>query len=205
MINADTILRAFACSPEDVEIAELIRQTAQLASCSAPLPERKSYSDVVYDNYQMLGLSLQFEPANVGSDARSCASGDLCLAAVDLYGHQDPADSRSSIWKPFVGLPLTLHFSHMGQTREAAISRSMTGKQFVSTFGEPTRKGGGDAGRMGPPVWMEWQLDVPGAAARVRSLKLLVELTGAAVRGPDRWSPDRAGSAQWGVLTLTKS
>lgn len=130
----------------------------------------------------------------------------MTLAAVDVYSGQ-----RGAGWSSFPRLPFD--FSKLSNGRVASISAESVGKEFVMGLGEPTRKGGGEAGGggLGPGLWMEWQhLTMLYADPTPRPFSLLVELApddnkAALKGGGHRWDLDKAGSSPWHTLTFHRT
>ncbi|SPO29498.1 uncharacterized protein UTRI_04767_B [Ustilago trichophora] len=201
MVGLDALATVLGSSPNKPEIQTLLNQ---VGASSTVDPEIKAYPDVVYHNYQSLGLSLQYEAATPGTDASKATADALRLAAIDIYSAHE--DKR---WTGCPGLPLQISATHVEtgrKTVEAIITHDSTGKALVSLLGEPERKGGGAGGRSGPAAWMEWSLRLssPDSDSRAaKEVKVQVELAGAGARGADRWNAERAGACQWAVITIS--
>lgn len=61
MVGLDALAAVLGSSPNQLEIQTLL---TQIGASSTVDPEIKAYPDVVYHNYQPLGLSLQCEYSN---------------------------------------------------------------------------------------------------------------------------------------------
>lgn len=151
---------------------------------------RKDFKKVSYHSSQSKGISLQSEES---SGVHKCK-------AIDIY-NEDGVKG----WSAFTGLPLKLtHTTQDGGERTLILTVDTRGADIVSQLGEPDRKGGGEpmkgggASGFGPGVWMEWSLQ-----HRSRSILIMIELSGLEARGQDRWEKQRAGSARWGVCTVS--
>jgi hypothetical protein len=186
--------------------SEKITSHIQSIATSNPLldiqsPEVKSYPDAVYLNYFSLGLSLLFKPVN-GYKPRfklrleDLKDEDLELDGVDLYNNPKPkADESKSnpAYTTYPVSPFTLNLvSIQDKTRPESmnITPETTGIQFVETFGEPDRKGGGagpSTGSIG--IWCEWSRD-----------GIMVEFGGDESRGPKAWETGK--DAVWKVITI---
>ncbi|TEB39001.1 hypothetical protein FA13DRAFT_1785267 [Coprinellus micaceus] len=183
----------------------------------APDPEVKSYPDAVYFNYYPLGLSILFTPRNgykpkIGLKYSDLDTGKLSLDSIDVYNvpkAKDPkklarsGSSRSEIaYATFPALPLAFALATDVKDKSGvvikrpdsiSISVQSTGKDLVSTLGEPDRKGGGagpSSGSIG--IWCEWSND-----------GIMIEFGGDEARGPQAW--ERGKDAAWKVITIFKA
>ena len=170
-----------------------------------PLPDVKSYPDAVYFNYYHLGLSLLFVPTNgyrpqTNLKRDDLRDEDLLLDGIDIYNISNikaaPSLSTSSTYSSYPVSPVVISVSAQDkdgkarQTSQLSIHLTMTGKDFVSTLGEPDRKGGGagpSSGNIG--IWLEWSKD-----------GLMVEYGGDESRGPKAWETGK--DAVWRVLSI---
>lgn len=169
-------------------------------------PDVKSYPDAVYFNYYSLGLSLLFIPIKgykprFGLSRQDLQDAHLVLDGIDIYNDlftaksEGKTSSRSPAYSPYPTTPIALTVTpetKEGTSRPSALSimRNMTGKEFVTTLGEPDRKGGGSgpsSGNIG--IWVEWTRD-----------GLMVEFGGENSRGPQAW--ERAKDAPWRVISF---
>lgn len=173
-------------------------------SSHVPIPEIKSYPDVVYFNYYSLGLSLLFIPIN--GYTPSAVSQDLqdtllVLDGIDIYNNlcADNSDANTASRSPaYSSYPITpIVLTVLPETKERtprpsglAITRNMTGKEFVAALGEPDRKGGGSGPSSGSiGIWVDWTRD-----------GLMVEFGGDDSRGPQAW--ERGKDAPWRVVSV---
>ena len=149
-------------------------------------PEIKSYSDAIYVNYYLLGVSFMLvskdgSKALKGFDAYSER---LMVDSIDIYnprssGTADKSSnsvasttSRDFMPYPRSSIDIARISSKDGETAAPTIFRITklsTGKDFVSALGEPDRKGGGAGPANGSiGIWCEWKRD----GIMVRSLKV---------------------------------
>lgn len=185
-----------------------------LAPSALESPHIKSYPDAVYYNYYSLGLSLQFHPLpksnyrpRTGLTQESeLDTTRLSLAVIDVYNHESHGkegdDSKkktatSSQYAAFPAYPIII--SHPpspssessssapspGADHRFAITPTTTGRQLVTSLGEPDRKGGG-AGGGSLGIWVEWT-----------QLGLMVEL---ASGGLEAW--DKGAESVWRCCTI---
>ncbi|KAI1793957.1 hypothetical protein LXA43DRAFT_884447 [Ganoderma leucocontextum] len=167
-------------------------------------PEVKSYSDAVYFNYYALGISLLFKPINgyvpkTGLKSEELQDKALILDGVDIYNVLPPkagANASRATKSPYTSYPIsptTLNLATIeGKDRPKSfdVTSQTTGKNFVSTLGEPDRKGGGagpSSGSIG--IWCEWTKD-----------GVMVEFGGEESRGPQAW--ERGKDAVWKIITV---
>lgn len=160
------------------------------------VPNRLKGSFGILKLIQSICAVLETDEASASvKDASKSDLNGLRLAAIDIYSGQD--DKR---WTLFPGLPLQIDAVSI----QASIAHDSTGKDLVSSLGEPQRKGGGAGGRSGPAAWMEWTLQLCSTnSSQPKDIKIQIELAGAAARGADRWNAERAGSCPWAVITIT--
>ncbi|SAM84827.1 uncharacterized protein UBRO_05976 [Ustilago bromivora] len=198
MTRLDGFARLLGGRPAQSQIQALLGH----AVSSSLEPEVKAYPDVVYHNYRSIGLSLQFEVSSPGKNASKVGSEDLCLAAIDIY-----SANEDKSWTCFPTLPLqidALRDDTASEQVKATITKAITGKDLVSSLGEPQRKGGGAGGRSGPAAWMEWSLKLDRSNLNESDpTTLQIELAGAGARGADRWNAERAGNCKWAVITVS--
>jgi hypothetical protein len=160
-----------------------------------PQPDIKAYSDVVYYNYYSLGVSLCLVAERRGG-TKITDGVKLIVDSVDLYNPQSPSvqvTSRASS-KPTFSVLSALPLSLSASTPLTTIT---TGRDFVQTFGEPSKKGGGTGW---VDIWLEWEDS--GIQVELRDPKgdevITEEAKKKGLGGP--W--DRAGSWVWGVIKL---
>jgi hypothetical protein len=153
----------------------------------SPQPEVKSYSDATYVNYFDVGMSLKFisdsghQPKTSTSDTKT-----LRLESIDVYNTGTTKSSRKTSFKTFSRLPLVIPVP-TAQDAILTITADTKGADFVSAFGEPTRKGGGQGSLSGSiDIWCEWP-----------QYGLLVELS---TTGPNAW--EQGQHSIWKVLTI---
>lgn len=187
-------------SPSSDVIVTHIKKLAELLSLNdVPLPEVKSYSDVVYFNYHKLGLSFQFSRKQTASPNRDQSGDDDCLSlvAMDLYNAPELTSSRStrSPFSSYPSLPLQIPLEPStggGSSEQPSLTiiANTTGKDFVGMLGEPSRKGGGTGSLSGSiNIWCEWTKD-----------GIMVEFGGEDARGPHAW--ERGKDTVWKVITV---
>ena len=226
MINAST-LAGIIGSPSEVDLDIVSLCGADIA----PKPEVADYPDARYVNYKTLGLSLCYEPSSSSSTKQ--------LTFVDLFNPPSSGASRPRRKQAYDGyasppLPLIFRFSDttlalppppkpkpgakLPENLPTTMERSLTfevkadttGKEFVSMFGEPTKKGEGHAGYV--PPFMEWEkMEIVGEDGVTMVVGVMVELgegsSGGvggmeeeAKKGAGVW--DRAGDWVWVGLKL---
>lgn len=183
---------------------------------NAATPEVKSYPDAVYFNYYALGLSLLFKPVDgytpkSGVRLEDLKCQNLVLDGVDIYnvlkpkdcadvnasGAPKPKPKSSPIYATYPVYPVTINLASLpadaeGKTRPQflRIMPETTGKDLVSTMGEPDRKGGGAGPSSGSiNIWCEWSKD-----------GIMVEFAGSDSRGPQAW--ERGKDAVWKVMSI---
>ncbi|TFY59093.1 hypothetical protein EVJ58_g6002 [Rhodofomes roseus] len=191
--------------PSSNELAGHISALATLVSKpDSAIPEVKSYSDAVYFNYLVLGLSLLFKPVNgykpkTGLKREELRDSDLVLDGIDIYNVIKL--SKPGTAKPFAAYPmspLVLSLSSQPPEEKDAkprpsqfeVKSETTGQEFVASMGEPDRKGGGagpSSGSIG--IWCEWSKD-----------GVMVEFGGEESRGPQAW--ERGKDAVWKVISV---
>ncbi|KAI0932033.1 hypothetical protein AcW1_000725 [Taiwanofungus camphoratus] len=203
--SSSDIKQLLGSHPSSSELLAHISSLAALVSKpEATVSEVRSYPDAVYFNYSPLGLSLLFKPVNgykpkVGLRREELKEADLIIDGIDVYNGFNPqaGNKPKSTYSAYPVSPLVLVLS---TTAEAAgseqrpatfdVKADTTGKQFVESFGEPDRKGGGagpSSGSIG--IWCEWSKD-----------GVMVEFGGDESRGPQAW--ERGKDAVWKVITI---
>ncbi|KAJ2919257.1 hypothetical protein MD484_g1145, partial [Candolleomyces efflorescens] len=209
-LSSNQLQSLLGVSPSSSKLSEYL---TKLSDGKVADPEVKSYPDAVYFNYYDLGLSLLFTPQKgykpkVGLKNTELETQKLVLDSLDLYNVPKPVDpakagktgsSRSEIaFTTFPATPVTLTLvsvqdkdgKNVSRPQSISISTASTGKELVSTLGEPDRKGGGagpSSGSIG--IWCEWSKD-----------GLMIEFGGDDARGPGAW--ERGKDAVWKVITL---
>ncbi|KAG9011115.1 hypothetical protein FRB94_009258 [Tulasnella sp. JGI-2019a] len=171
-------------------------------------PELQCYPNSVYMNHHSLGISLLFTPVNgykprSGTALDQLRNDDLVLESVDVYNVSPPLPPTpppappernktklaNAQYSPYPALPIQIP----GTESDGAIFHlfpESTGKDFVSFFGEPSRKGGGSGpagGSIG--IWCEW-----------KPVGLMVEFGGDEAKGSQAW--ERGKDAKWAVITF---
>ncbi len=155
-------------------------------------PILKVYPDAAYFNYYDLGITLLFSPREgyrpqSGTDLEDLDVGRLHLESLDVYNDLDNGKTSNQQFSPYPALPIS--FKSMGEEEKVALDvfSTTTGADFVSFFGEPTRKGGGggpSGGSIG--VWCEW-----------KTAGLMVEFGGEKAKS---WETGK--DAVWAVMTI---
>ncbi|THH18405.1 hypothetical protein EW146_g2555 [Bondarzewia mesenterica] len=210
MSTAANIRDLLGLCPSSAQLSTYLSELSSASpSSSARIPsEVKSYPDAVYLNYYALGLSLLFTPINgykpkTGLTREQLKEIDLVLDGIDIFNVlPKPSASESagksstvSSYTTYPISPITLAISPEakdGKTRPPSIdiSPSMTGKEFVTTLGEPDRKGGGAGPSSGSiQIWLEWSKD-----------GIMVEFGGDESRGPQAWETGK--DAVWKFMCL---
>lgn len=202
---ANNIQQLIGLGPDSPDFTTHISFLAGKASKrEAATPEVKSYSDAVYFNYYALGISFLFKPANgyvpkTGLKLEELQTRALVLDGVDIYNVPPPkagANASRATKSPYTSYPLsptTLSLATIeGKNRPQSfdVSPQTTGKDFVSTLGEPDRKGGGagpSSGSIG--IWCEWTKD-----------GVMVEFGGEESKGPQAW--ERGKDAVWKIMSI---
>ncbi|GAA5867767.1 hypothetical protein JCM3774_003405 [Rhodotorula dairenensis] len=192
-------------APFSSSYSPLLEQLASGLDTPVADPVVKAYSDIVYLNYHSLGLSLSFEPSGGYKPGRGTdldevrtegRNGRLQCTGVDVYNHEEGTDDEQeggqggpprkrkgpgADYAPFPRYPILLP----GGPHPFALDPATVGKDLVSHYGEPSRKGGGESGTsMG--VWTEWTPE--GVMVEWRST------------GLGAW--DKGGEATWSVVSL---
>jgi hypothetical protein len=209
-----TIRDILGCKPSSSVLREFVESLCHSASCppEAAVPEVKSYPDAVYFNFFRLGISLLFSPQagykpKTGLKQQDLDNERLLLDSVDLYNVPQVArpnapskpsrpDTLFSSY-PVSSSPLSLilnllHNPDPSKPRpeKLVVKAETTGKDFVSCFGEPGRKGGGSGPSSGSiGIWCEWPQD-----------GVMVEFGGDESRGPQAW--EKGKDAVWKVITI---
>ncbi|PIL31564.1 hypothetical protein GSI_06266 [Ganoderma sinense ZZ0214-1] len=202
---ASDIQKLIGLHPSSSDLVAHVSALAEKASIpEATTPEVKSYSDAVYFNYYALGVSLLFKPINgyvpkTGLKLEELQAKALVLDGVDIYNAPPPkaginaSRTTKSLYTSYPLLPTTLNLATVeGKNRPEsfAVTPQTTGKDFVSAFGEPNRKGGGvgpSSGSIG--IWCEWTKD-----------GVMVEFGGEESRGPQAW--ERGKDAVWKIMSI---
>lgn len=179
--------------------AETLSPTSANGEARVATLEVKEFPPVTYASSRAHGLSIQFERG-------SCQ-------AIDIYN-----EGAAKGWSSYSDLPLTMTLiptaNAPGERKLLKLEASMTGTDFVSLLGEPSRKGGGEplrgggASGLGPGAWMEWRglsiSEGPEDGKDASKLvDLMVELKGPDARGAQRWDKEKGGQAKWGILTIS--
>lgn len=172
-------------------LGQAVSSPAWQAYVSEKSVEQRSYPDICYYNIRQDGVSFQVDPATQK------------ILTIDLYNSQ-------ARWGAFPHYPLeiTIRGSN-GATFVLPITPTTTAIELVRTLGEPSRKGGGDAGgttarALGPAMWTEWAcLSKIGLSDSLTPLYLLAEYGGEAARAKDRWEPGRGSEARWATIALS--
>lgn len=149
--------------------------------------EHCAYPDMHYYNSRKLGISYQVKPTGTYASR---------IVSIDIYNGQPR-------WGTYPDYPILLNYNTTNGTRGLSIEPHTTALDFVLALGEPTRKGGGEAGgatarALGPALWMEWTL-----TTSYTPLYLMAEFRGKSARAPDRWELGRGSCATWATITLS--
>ncbi|KAG0696023.1 hypothetical protein DFH29DRAFT_952845 [Suillus ampliporus] len=205
---APDIQALLGANPSADSITVFLKDLAQHSNTSLTAPEVKSYSDVVYFNYNPLGISFLFIPQNgykpAGGLKREHLTEDsLVLDSINIYNAPKPkvtpeklTTSNRTAELAFSTYPMSKWCLSLSPEASASnvssieISLTTTGKDFVSCLGEPDRKGGGagpSSGSIG--IWCEWSKH-----------GIMVEFGGDEARGPQAW--ERGKDAMWRVITV---
>ncbi|CED84396.1 hypothetical protein [Phaffia rhodozyma] len=164
--------------PEDSQIKDLIQKATGLAGLDeVPEPVVQVYPDTTYLAYHTLGLSLSFTPPK--------PTGASVLSQIDIYN----PPPRSSVPTKTTSRNPT-YVSTPQQILPHPLSSTTNALDVLDAFGEPTRKGGGQAhlGSIGPGVWLEWTNLQEGKYG------LMLEFE---ERGEGVWERDRLGKSRW--------
>lgn len=180
-----------------------IHHLAALVPDASTVPEVKSYPDAVYFNFFPVGFSLLFKPVNgykpkTGLKREDLDDDALVLDGIDIYNIPQPKDGTSSQKhkSPYSTYPVetfSLDLVEIPDKPRAIamqVTRATTGKECVSSMGEPDRKGGGagpSSGSIG--IWCEWSKD-----------GVMVEFGGDESRGPQAW--EKGKDAIWKVISI---
>ncbi|KAG2154694.1 hypothetical protein DEU56DRAFT_375450 [Suillus clintonianus] len=205
---APDIQTLLGANPSADSMTVFLKDLAQHASASLTAPEVKSYSDAVYFNYYILGISFLFIPQKgykpTGGLKREHLKDDsLVLDSINIYNAPKPkatpeksTTSSRTAELAFSTYPMSKWNLSISPEASASnessieISLTTTGKDFVSCLGEPDRKGGGagpSSGSIG--IWCEWSKH-----------GIMVEFGGDEARGPQAW--ERGKDAMWRVITV---
>ncbi|KAG8864887.1 hypothetical protein FRB96_003473 [Tulasnella sp. 330] len=184
---------------------------ASLKSSSSPSkpPEIQCYCNAVYINHHSVGISLLFTPVNgykpvPRTTLAQLQRNNLILESVDVYNVPSLASDApptplehnktklaNAQYSTYPALPIMIPRSG-GDDALFELLPGTTGKDFVSFFGEPSRKGGGSGptgGSIG--IWCEW-----------KSVGLMVEFGGDEAKGSQAW--ERGKDAKWAIITFFK-
>lgn len=153
-------------------------------------PEVRKYTDMHYYNLRRKGVSLQVKP-----DTSQ-------VVTIDLYNAQ-------ARWGSFDEYPLRIPFWNQ-ERKECLLTLQpeTTALELVRTLGEPSRKGGAEAGgptarALGPAMWTEWTLETRLPATTQTTLYILAEYAGEAARAKDRWEPGRGSTTTWATIAIS--
>lgn len=189
-------------------------------------PDVKTYPDATYHNYYALGLSLCFLPTASGLEVDSIDVFNPSPSPPTSAGSSSskkkkasPYTSPSPVVVRFAETEVVLPPRKAGETeiryprpKVLKLERTMTGREIVRAFGEPTRKGAG--GWVG--VWVEWspvalrREGEGGAEGQVVELGVMLELNDPQVeeRSEEQKAKgmggvwDRAAGWQWGSIKV---
>lgn len=92
--------------------------------------EHCAYPDMHYYNSRKLGISYQVKPTGTYASR---------IVSIDIYNGQPR-------WGTYPDYPILLNYNTTNGTRGLSIEPHTTALDFVLALGEPTRKGGGEAG-----------------------------------------------------------
>lgn len=161
-----------------------------LLGADADSLELRTYPDTHYYNARTRGVSFQVNPETSR------------VVTIDVYNAQPR-------WGTYTSYPIAIHY-WADDTHERHLDITPTTKaiDLVQALGEPSRKGGAEAGgptarALGPAMWTEWALSVDVPAVGRTTLYLLAEYAGEAARARDRWEPGRGSEATWATLALS--
>ncbi|KAG0146641.1 hypothetical protein CROQUDRAFT_671039 [Cronartium quercuum f. sp. fusiforme G11] len=188
-----------------------VKQNTESLTSSELVPIVKIYPDkTVYHSYPDLGIDLEFRPDYTNQ---------LQLISIDIENHERNEDEliqseanqpieflksrRRNIKKPpspYSGYPILIEIKSETSAQlpqpKLILTPKTTGKEFLESLGEPTRKGGPDVLRSGSGIWLEWTW------SSVKTIKygLFVQWRGAASVGPGKW--EKGGDRKWGTLKM---
>lgn len=152
--------------------------------------EVRRYPDTYYYNLRPRGISFQVDPAT------------STISTIDLYNAQ-------ARWGSYDQYPVEIPIVTDHQNKQVVqITPETTAIELVRAFGEPTRKGGAEAGgpttrALGPAMWTEWKVSAAMGTSQPASLYVLAEYAGEAARAPDRWERGRGSDARWATIALS--
>ncbi|KAK1228628.1 hypothetical protein PQX77_008222 [Marasmius sp. AFHP31] len=208
MTSSIDLKSLFGVNPQSEALSGYLKLLS--GSSQDRVPEVKSYPDAVYLNYFKLGLSLLFKPIQgykpkMGLTRADLEEEKLLLDGIDIYNTPPTTDSKSTRKTAELAFsdhpisPIILKLDgeakdkdgkDLSRPSEFSVQRDSAGKDFVGSFGEPSRKGGGSGPSSGSiGIWCEWSRD-----------GVLVEFGGSESRGPQAW--ERGKDAVWRVLSL---
>jgi hypothetical protein len=174
-VSPAALTEAFGNAPSSTAVSSLL----STLSGSPVQPVVKSYPDATFHSYPPLGFDLVYHPSPATSTrtTQKSAASQLVLDTIDLYNPLPPRpaptiSSRTKRSGPIYSppsLPITFHFPgstltlppHKPGESSREISRPDSlevgqrtiGREFVSAFGEPSKKGGGTGW---VPPFLEW-------------------------------------------------
>lgn len=188
--------------PSSEGLATYISTLASKTSNPSPVPEIKSYADVVYFNYYDLGLSLLFKPVSgyrpiPGLKREDLQNNYLLLDGIDIYNvptsQAGASRAAKASYKSFPLEHVKLKLADIPDKKRPSlfvVTPTTTGKDFVECLGEPDRKGGGSGPSSGSiGIWCEWSKD-----------GIMVEFGGEESRGPQAW--ERGKDAVWMIISV---
>lgn len=205
----DNLQELLGSQPSSPKLDGFINTLAQTAGLLLALePEVKVYSDAVYFNYHLLGLSILFTPSGgykpkSGSELEHLQLDALILDSFDVFNVPSaPAAAPKGkaiapTYTTYPALPLEMPLvpgkvGDNARPERLSVTSETTGKDFVEMLGEPDRKGGGEGPSSGSiGIWCEWSKD-----------GIMVEFGGDQARGPQAW--ERGKDAVWKVMTIFK-
>ncbi|WFC93775.1 hypothetical protein MBRA1_000398 [Malassezia brasiliensis] len=161
-----------------------------LLGADAKSLEVRTYPDINYYNARTRGVSFQVDPATSR------------VVTIDVYNAQPR-------WGTYTAYPILIRYwTDDTHERHLAIMSTTKAIDLVQALGEPSRKGGAEAGgptarALGPAMWTEWALAVDVPAIGRTTLYLMAEYAGEAARARDRWEPGRGSEATWATLAIS--
>ena len=212
-ISASTLIPLFGLSPSDPALTAFL----QTLSPSVPKPEIAQYPDEAFYTYPTLGLVLSFVPSS---------SKQLKLDRIDFFAPSPPAPpsarSRRKAQPTFAPPPIvTFTFPSTTLTLppkdgkpgptidrppELMVKPGTTGREFVSCFGGPSKRGR-QAGFV--PTYLEWgRVDLKATEGGESGVGVMVELRekmedGMNVTPSDVWT--KAAEWEWSCLKVFKA
>lgn len=161
-----------------------------LLGADAESLEVRTYPDIHYYNARTRGVSFQVDPTTSR------------VLTIDVYNAQPR-------WGTYAAYPILIRYwTENTHERHLEITPTTKAIDLVQALGEPTRKGGAEAGgptarALGPAMWTEWALAVDMPSVGRTTLYLLAEYAGEAARACDRWEPGRGSESVWATLALS--